>query len=131
MTGWKFSCESRASIALPPDCTFPRAFNYLNPENNSFYILERENGDYIQCGGSKKACTVEIRLYALDGSHKHYVIGHKDGSTAPATVQMSAGVVNVQEREVFDHWEAIKLFEHFFSGEEIVTQDYVLRETVI
>jgi hypothetical protein len=128
MTTWTFSCETRSEIPLPPEYTFPRAFNYLNPEKNSFYILERDNGNYIQCGGSKKACTVEMRIYHSDGSYKHYVVGRKDSSSAPATVQMSAGVVKVQEREVLDHWQAIKLFERFFSGNETVPSEYVLRE---
>ena len=131
MTLWKFSCESRSDIPLPPEYTFPRAFNYLTSDRNSFYILERDNGCYIQCGGSKKACTVEIRHYLPDGSYRHYVVGRKDRSTAPATVQMSAGVVNVQEREVLDHWQAIRLFERFFSGDETIPSEYVLREVRI
>ena len=66
-----------------------------------------------------------------DGSYKHFVVGRKDGSTVPATVQMSAGVVTVVEREVLDHWQAIKLFECFFAGDETIPPDYVLRETNI
>ena len=130
MSEWKFSCEWKPEIPLPPEYMFPQAFNYLNSENNSFYILEHENGNYIQCGGSKKACTVELRIYDRNGSHKHYVVGHRDGSTDPATVQMSDGVVNVQQREVLNHWEAIDLFKGFFAGED-VPADYVLRETDI
>jgi len=41
-------------------------------------------------------------------------------------IEMSAGGVEVQEREVFRHWEAIDLFKRFFAGEdfpeEIVTR---------
>ena len=127
MTQWKFSCERRADIPLPPAYTFPQAFNYLNPVSNSIYILEHENGNYIQCGGGKKACTVEIRIYGPDRSYKHYAVGRRNGSSAPATVQMSGGVVNVEERELLNHWHAIELFKCFFSGDEIPS-DYVLRE---
>ncbi len=106
MTQWKLSCEFRADIPLPPAYTFPKAFNYLNSEKNSFYILEHKNGNYIQCGGDKNACTVEIRIYESDGSYKHYTVGRTSDSTAPATVQMSNGAVCVDECEVLNHWEA-------------------------
>lgn len=81
--------------------------------------------------GARGHVPLEMRIYHSDGSYKHFVVGRKDGSTAPATVRMSAGVVNVREREVLDHWQAIKLFERFFSGDETVPSDYVLRETGI
>jgi hypothetical protein len=96
---------------------FPQAFNYLNSDNSSFYILEHENGNYIQCGGDKKRCTVELRIYGDGNSYKHYRAGHKDGSTATDTVQMSDGVVTVDAREVLTHWEAIELFKALFSGD--------------
>jgi len=33
------------------------------------------------------------------------------------TIKMSAGEVEVMEREVFTHWEAIDLFKAFFADE--------------
>jgi hypothetical protein len=117
MAARKFSCESRAVIPLPPEYSFAQAFNYLNAEKNSFYILERDCGNYIQCGGSKTSCCVETRVYQEDASYQHSVIGHISGSDAPTAIQMSAGVVNVLKREVLSHWEAIELFKRFFAGE--------------
>ncbi len=70
---WKFSCETKEDIPLPPEYTFPQAFNYLNPEVNSFYILENEILANIQCAGAKQECTVEIREFGKDGAFKHYV----------------------------------------------------------
>jgi hypothetical protein len=128
MTHWKFRSEHWPDIKLPPAYTFPQAFNYLNPESNSFYILEHENGSYMQCGGSKEACCVEWRTYQPNGSYQHFVIGRTAGSDKPAAVKMSAGVVNVLEREVLRHWEAIELFKRFFAGEPLPTE-YTLRET--
>jgi len=32
MPDWKFCCETKDTIPLPPEYTFPQAFNYLNPE---------------------------------------------------------------------------------------------------
>ncbi|MBK1829048.1 hypothetical protein [Haloferula rosea] len=117
MADWKFCCETKESIPLPPEYTFPQAFNYLNPECNSFYILTAPNGDYLQCGGSKERCTVERRIHST-GGYDHEVLGKKDGSEVMTHVDMSAGGVEVQEREVFRHWEAIDLFKKFFAGDD-------------
>ena len=114
---WKFSCESKENIPLPPEYTFPQAFNYLNSRNNSFYILESPEGNYIQCGGSKERCTVELRIYRKE-QYDHFRLGKKVGSSAMTTIPMSAGEVEVQEREVFTHWEAIELFKVFYASDD-------------
>ena len=114
---WKFSCEMKEVIPLPPEYTFPQAFNYLNSESNSFYILESPEGNYIQCGGSKERCTVEVRIYRKK-DYDHFRLGKTVGSDAMTAIKMSAGEVEVMEREVFTHWEAIDLFKAFFANED-------------
>ena len=126
MTNWRFYCEMNPEIALPPAYSFPQAFNYLNPEKNSFYILERNGADYIQCGGEKKACTVEMRVFNADGSYTHSVIGHVTGDSTPTKIEMSDGGVTVEKREVLSHWEAIELFQCFFENREF-PENYQLR----
>lgn len=116
MNHWKFYSEWKPEIPLPPDYTFPQAFNYLNPESNSFYILESPAGDYLQCGGSKERCTIELRRFH-PGGYTHYVLGRSGESESPATIRMSRGDVSVQENEVFGHWSAIDMFKRFFAGE--------------
>jgi hypothetical protein len=113
---WKFRCEWKDEIPLPPEYTFPRAFNYLNPETNSFYILEKGN-DYLQCGGSKEKCTVELREYAEDGSFRHYLFFDPSGSDEEVHVEMSEGGVNRKAKHCFDVWVAIKLFSCYFNSE--------------
>src|SRR5688572_4986654 len=113
---WTFTCEWKGAIPLPPEYTFPQAFNYLNPETNSFYILTSPSGDYLQLGGSKERCTVEHRVFRADG-HDHYVLGKRDGRDGWTTIKMSQGEVTVAEREVFRHWDAIELFKQFYAGE--------------
>lgn len=127
MTQWRFSCESKSEITLPPEYSFPQAFNYLNPETNSFYLLERDGQDYIQCGGEKLACTVEVRRYREDGSYTHSVVGHQQGDTTPTKIRMSDGGVTVEKREVLTHWEAIELFKCFFENQAFPAE-YRLRE---
>ena len=101
---------------MPPEYTFPQALNYLNPETNSFYILESPSGDYLQLGGSKERCTVEHRVFRSDG-YDHFVLGKRDGKDDWTTIKMSEGQVTVAEREVFRHWDVIELFKRFFVGE--------------
>ena len=111
---------------MPPDYRFPQAFNYLNPERNSFYILQAPNGDYIQCGGSKEQCTIELRRFH-NGGYNHYVLGRAFPSNKLTEIPMSHGGVKVQENEVFRHWDAIELFKRFFAGEDF-PEDIIFRE---
>jgi len=113
---WTFSCEWKGTIPLPPEYTFAQAFNYLNPDTNSFYILEAPSGDYLQLGGSKERCTVEHRVYRADG-YDHYVLGKREGKDNWTTIRMSQGEVTLAEREIFRHWEAIELFKRFLADE--------------
>jgi hypothetical protein len=126
-TGWTFTCEWKGAIPLPPEYTFPQAFNYLNPDTNSFYILESPRGDYLQLGGSKDRCTVEHRVLRAD-RYDHFVLGKRDGKDGWTTIKMSQGEVTVAEREVFRHWDAIELFKRFFAGESF-PDDIVPRKT--
>jgi hypothetical protein len=124
---WKLTCESRDEIPLPLDLSFGEVLNKLDPKINSFFVLEHVNGNYMQCGGSKAACTVEFREYDGPTKYKHHVIGQTDGSTATATIKMSAGSVSVQKGEVFTAVEAAELFELFFAGNKF-PKKYSLRE---
>ena len=113
---WKFFCEWKAEIPLPPKYTFAQAFNYLNPESNSFYILENGN-DYLQCGGSKEKCTVEFRKYQSDGTFKHYVFYDPNGTDEEVHIPMSEGGVVRQKKHCLHFRTAIKLFDLYFRSE--------------
>lgn len=110
---WKFSCETKEKIPLPPKYSFPQAFNYLNPESNSFFILEDENG-YIQCAGSKQQCTIEIRELNKSGSFKHFVFCDPNGSNDEVLIKMSNGGVTRKEKHCFGFIMASKLFKCYF-----------------
>ncbi len=114
---WKLSCEQKDNLPLPPDYTFPRSFNYLNEKSNSFYILENESG-YIQCGGSKERCTVELREYESDDSFRHYVFYDPSGSEKEAHIPMSDGGVNRKEKHCLHFRRAIELFTCYFEGKD-------------
>ncbi|MDH5178052.1 MAG: hypothetical protein OEZ39_16230 [Gammaproteobacteria bacterium] len=114
---WKFSCETKSEISLPPEYTFPQAFNYLNPGINSFYILENKNG-YIQCAGSKQQCTVEFREYDGENKFKHFVFYDPTGSNEDVFIEMTNGGVNRKKKHCFGFLKAAKLFKCYYEGLE-------------
>lgn len=116
--GWKLICEARGEIPLPLDLTFAEVLDNLNPRKNSFYILEHDNGNYIQCGGSTTACTVECRVYQTSTEYEHRVLGHVDGSDEPTRIKMSGGTVTVRKGEVLSAADAAELFELFLAGKK-------------
>ncbi len=124
---WKLSCEARGDIPLPLDLAFEEVLNKLDPKKNSFLILEHDSGNYMQCGGSKAACTVEFRTYESPKRYNHYVVGHADGPTTTASVKMSGGGATVQKGEVLNAAEAAELFGLFFAGKKF-PKKYALRE---
>ena len=130
MADWKLSCETRGDIPLPLDLVFGDVLNMLDPKTNSFFILQHDNGNFIQCGGSKATCTVEFRISDTPRKYQHYVVGHAGGSAQAARVPMSAGVVTVQKGEVLNIAEAAELFNLFFAGRKFPMK-YVLRQTDI
>jgi hypothetical protein len=121
MDEWRFYCEKTDPIPLPPKYTFPQAFNYLNEKGNSFYILEAPNGDYIQCGGGRERCTVEIRRYEdqTRKTYKHSVVGLAPTVSETTSIEMTQGAVIVRTSEVLSRWQAIQLFDSFFHNREL------------
>jgi hypothetical protein len=114
--GWKLSCEARGEIPLPLDFNFGPVMNKLDSKKNSFFVLENENHNYLQCGGSADFCTVELRVFDGPKKYRHSVVGHVGGSTDAAYAKMSGGVVKLQEGEIFSSAEAAELFDLFFAG---------------
>lgn len=113
---WKFYCESTSEIPLPPKFKFPQALNYLNPEKNSFYILENEFG-YIQCAGEKKKCIVEMRVLGTNENDFHYYIFYReDGSEKESEIQMSHGVVLRKKKHCFGFLSVADLFKCFYES---------------
>jgi len=109
--GWTLASEARRSIPLPLDLSFKEVLDKLDPNTNSFVILEQGNGSYIQCGGSKATCTVECRIHQSPETYAHYVVGHA-------------------EDEVLNATEAAELFALFMAGEPF-PEKYRLRKVDI
>lgn len=129
---WTLISECDERLPLPPTSSFEETLQNLNPESNSFYVLA--NGeDYIQCGGSRQLCTVELRQYQPDGTFKHYVFCHASGSDEPLHIPMSAGGVTRQKKHGLTSADAARLFECYYAHEpwpldlapEDITNDFM------
>jgi hypothetical protein len=112
---WKFYSEYYEDIPLPPDYTFPQAFNYLNNEGNSFYILEKQQG-YLQLAGSKDACTVELRESHVDGTFRHGVFYNEAGSDEVVEIKMTHGSVRRKAKHLFGFLKAAAIFRSYYEG---------------
>ncbi len=115
----KFTCELRNEIPLPPEYTFPQALNYFSSEKNSFYILEDPEYGYVQCGGDKKSCTLELRIYGKDGKDKHYRLGKGEQNKQPSLIQMSEAKITVRCDEVMNLDDVLVVFKQFFKDKTI------------
>ncbi len=98
------------------------ALKELNSSTNSYVILESGN-DYIQCAGSTDHLTLEARIYNLDGSFKHYVIGRKDTSKVWHTIECKVGPIRVLGHEDLSIEDAKSVFSYFYKNNEI-SPDY-------
>lgn len=123
----RFRSEAFTSIPLPPEVSFEEAFSRLDPDSNSFYLLELDDGSYMQCGGSPSACIVELRRADTDGIHRSYVVGRDPLSDTPVHVDMSQGGAWVREGEVLTVADAVRLFECFFQCQPLPST-YTLRD---
>jgi hypothetical protein len=113
----KFYCEAKSSIPLPPQYTFPQAFNYLNKTNNSFYILENENNAFIQCAGEKHKCCVEYHNLI---ENKRYRLAKGEINSDPDKIEMSNGIVTIRSDEKLNFNDAILIFDYFYKNNLIL-----------
>jgi|GEM_PF-3674591 len=116
----KFCCESKTEIPLPPKYTFPQEFNYLNKDNNSFYILEEDEIGYVQCAGEKLRCCIEFRDHKTG---KQYRLAKGINDDQSTQIEMSNGHVTVRIDEILTIEDAIKVFNEFYKH-KILPIDY-------
>ena len=111
-----FRSEAFIEIPLPPEVGFDEALSRLDPDTNSFYLLELDQESYMQCGGSQSACAVEVRKTDAAGVYRSYAVGRDSSKKAPTRIVMSNGGVWVQEGEVLTAIDAAVLLDCFFKG---------------
>ncbi len=79
------------------------ALDRLNGQDVTMLRLEDNNGDYVQCIGTKLRMTIEYR-YFLTSGFRHYVLG-KGKDKSP--LKVSWAIINTQKNEVRVHNDEI------------------------
>ncbi len=108
-----------------PDWNYIEATIHQISEDVSYFILERDENDYIQCAGKKSGLFVEVRE-PNDRLFKHWVIGLNPPSKRPVWTAISCklGSVYVHATEVLSLIHAQALFKAFFYKENISPEYY-------
>ena len=71
--------------------------------------------NYMQCGGSTQAMTVEVRVTQEDGSYEHYVVARKPVTDPDAwtTITYNNTPLQVHPEEVFTGEQAAPVFRAY------------------
>ena len=74
--------------------------------------------NYMQCGGSTEAMTVEVRVTQEDGSYEHYVVARKPVADPDAwtTIMYNNTPLQVHPEEVFTGEQAAPVFRAYIEG---------------
>ena len=88
----------------------------LKVRGRSFIIFEKENGDYVQCAGSRKVLTVEARMHAGDGSFRHVIFGCEEASGVEVDIPTSEFVLRVDASQVLNLKHALGILQPWLEG---------------
>ena len=74
--------------------------------------------NYMQCGGSTQAMTVEVRVTQEDGSYEHYVVARKPVADPDAwtTITYNNTPLQVHPEEGFTGEQAAPVFRAYIEG---------------
>jgi hypothetical protein len=94
----------------------------INGSSNSYAVLEKEDGSYMQLGGGPLEFTVEVRQYLSNSGFTHKKAKQKDSiSSGTMKIIISGSLVDVQTNQVMNLETVIFLFKSFLVGEDFPT----------
>ncbi|OXM83274.1 hypothetical protein CF651_26465 [Paenibacillus rigui] len=94
----------------------------IDGSSNSYAILEKEDGSYMQVGGGPIKFTVEVRKYFSSSDFTHRKAIQKDSaSSGTMKIIISGSLVEVQTNQVMNLETVILLFKSFLEGEDFPT----------
>lgn len=86
---------------------------YLDPFVRPFVIFELPDGSYVQCLGSKRRLTVEVRECRAGGSFTHWVLGCGKPQRETVRIDTSTGTVTVDVSQVLTMRDARLIIRQF------------------
>ena len=79
-------------------------------------MLSRDNEEFIQCGGGREACSVEVRLRDAAGTLARFVVGKNASAKQSTQISISQGGTWVEQGEVLTVAEYARFQELGFTG---------------
>ena len=112
--------EAGAEIAEPTWPKVEEAIMALHPRDNSFVILGRGEGHYIQAAGAKLRLIIEVRRKKEPYGFEHLVLGRgRRAGERLTSINYSAGAISLFPSEIFSIVEAKEAFRHFFDTGDV------------
>jgi hypothetical protein len=107
--------------------TANKLLGFLDPDTKNFAIFALPDDSYIQCLGSKKALTVEARIYDSEKRFRHWVFGKGSPSGRKVTVGGIAGQVTVDSSQSLKMRDARLIIRQFLASRSF-SQGYFAQE---
>lgn len=102
-----------------------KSLRSLNGTSKSFFILESESGDYIQCAGQPEKLALEYRIFD-SGKFKHFVLAKRELKNSSqiiwTTIECKVGPIRIHENEVMNIEDAIMIFKSFYESFSVPTE---------
>jgi hypothetical protein len=126
--GLALTLEGQQVLNSPSVALIEAAVDWLNPSGGpGFLVLENRNGNYVQAGGGKEACTAEWREY-LNTGFGHWVAGMPErDSSRDIRIPGNGTYFSIKENEWLSN-ESIKVILLAFAGGKSRPKDFVWRD---
>jgi hypothetical protein len=122
----KFQTEldyNKGLITVQTPSDFIKAIANLDAKENSFVILEDENGkNYIQCLGNVKGAVIEVRYYSSETEFKHYILEQNTtNDQTRVSLEHSSGTTDYPASQIFSIEETQDIFKAFYEGKNLLS----------
>ena len=84
----------------------------IHPTKNSYYVVNKHGGDYVQFAGSRDRLVAEVRTYEGD-KFTHYVIGYDTEPGLLDRIECHVGPIRVNQNQVLTIADAKRIIKVF------------------
>ncbi len=84
----------------------------IHPTKNSYYVVNKPNGDYVQFAGARNRLVAEVRTFE-DKKFTHHIIGYDTESGPVERVECNVGPIRVNQNQVLTIADAKRIIKAF------------------
>jgi hypothetical protein len=84
----------------------------IHPAKNSYYVVNKPNGDYVQFAGARDRLVAEVRTYEGE-KFTHYIIGYDTEPGLVEKVECNVGPIRVNQNQVLTIVDAKRIVKAF------------------